>query len=395
MSDKIQDTLAAIKSLFPGRIGEELHKQAAGWAAIKGATAKDSLELGGKLHSSGEKARRQLVRVYLLAFQALGLDDQPKALENRRTEILKLDAGALKLRLSSDIAPYTMILLDEHKLRFGWSFRKPGTSDLQNQLLRAWQRVPAALHASHQALGGLASPTSPDIDHYTTYFGDRSVLNTVKSKLGLVCSMANRSTLCLYYRGKSCADPRSDWPYGGATEQDGIKPTAFVGAANRPKNREGPTALFQIKSHRNALQCEDDIHVMVGLQAENSTMMDMTHMIIHELTHLAAGTSDVKFTLAGRMALPTGHALEAVGNEAQDRMYGPTLMVHGAPMAFPRFDKSNRTPEALSAKATVRKLAVRTYGDDLCRAMALAQPEKAANNADSYAYFCMKYAAPG
>jgi len=90
----------------------------------------------------------------------------------RRTEILKLDAGNLKRRLASDIAPYAMILLDEHKLRFGWSFRKPGTSDLQNQLLRAWQRVPAALQASLQSLGGLASPTSPDIGHYTTYFGD-------------------------------------------------------------------------------------------------------------------------------------------------------------------------------------------------------------------------------
>jgi hypothetical protein len=50
MSDKLDDTIAAIPAFVPGQVGQDLVVQARAWARSKGEAAKTSLELGGHLH---------------------------------------------------------------------------------------------------------------------------------------------------------------------------------------------------------------------------------------------------------------------------------------------------------------------------------------------------------
>jgi hypothetical protein len=172
-----------------------------------------------------------------------------------------------------------MILQDANRLRFGWSFRAPGTAEKQNQLLRAWTRVPATVRQALSALDNVRTggrrargvPTGP----FQDYFGGTAYLDIVKNKLGLVATMA---------------DTR-------------------------------------------------DVKYLPGLGEA---------VVVNR---------------------PNGQQMNVV-NPAKDPM----------------------NPGVKAARLDIKKNAVRTYGDDLCRCMAQRHPEKAAHNADSYAYYCMHFA---
>ena len=147
MSDKIDDTLNAYETLLPA-VGAQLKDQVKSWTGTNREIAKSSIELGGSNHNDAERARRRMVRAYLLAYQALGLAQPGKNVEALRKELAGLPKPSLETRLASDIAPFVMDTRSGENLNYGWSFRTQGTGPMRASCGYARRSIPSTLKAA-------------------------------------------------------------------------------------------------------------------------------------------------------------------------------------------------------------------------------------------------------
>ena len=104
MSDKIDDTLNAYETLLPA-VGARLKDQVKSWTGTNRKLPSPASNSAAQTHNDAERARRRMVRAYLLAYQALGLAQPGKNVEALRKELAGLPKPSLETRLASDIAP--------------------------------------------------------------------------------------------------------------------------------------------------------------------------------------------------------------------------------------------------------------------------------------------------
>ena len=396
MSDKIDDTLDAFESLLPN-VGKELRHQVKIWVDANLTQAKDSIELGGRLHSDSEKARRRAVRAHVLATQGLGLKVPGKSIPTLRDELVKLDLDALKRRLQDDIEPYVMDPRTAQRMVFGWSFRSPGTATLRDKLRYSWGRLGEVMK---KAVSDVASVTSPKkvTAQYTAYFGMYSADRAKQAldTLSQILVQSQTQPLWLYYRGQSLKPHSvySDWPFQ-AGEIGGLCSEDCVGASIKPEQKK-----LGLRPYLNPLQKGDEgLHVKIGKGSEGKSDSEILHTLIHELSHFTAGTRDVKApgivleALSGaKLTIP--QQMVAM-NSYITKNSGDGYALIQREEFLERTGKTDKLPAShvpTTKPKMNRRDVVDSYGADVCKALAENFPDKAVCNADSVAYYCMQFA---
>lgn len=381
MSDKVKDTIASYDTLLP-TVSASLKTQVQAWADANGAQAKSSIELGGKLHSDAEKNRRRAVRAHLLATQALGLSLPAKPMPALREELIKLSYDSLKNRLQTDIQPYVMDQRAD-RLVFGWSFRAPGTGPLRDKCRSARSQVGEVLKAASKDLAAVCTSKKAS-RQYSTYFGAANWAQTAQQNIGKMLVEVQSKDVWFYYRGQSVTPnaTHSDWPYV-AGELGGLGALDCIGATINPSQRQAQGKRQFI----NALQKNDDgVHIMLGRGSDGHGDSEVLHTLIHELSHFAAGTRDVKapgIVMAAMTGVPLTipQQITAMGSYVQKTGPGGFTLID-------QQDFKNRR-----AAGTIGRRAVAdAYGDEVCQTLAQNYPDKAVWNADSVAYYCMQFA---
>jgi hypothetical protein len=395
LSDKIDDTLNAYETLLPA-VGAQLKEQVKHWTDTNREIAKSSIELGGSNHKDAEVVRRRMVRAYLLAYQALGLARPGKTVEGLRKELAELPKLTLETRLANEIAPYVMDTRPGENLNYGWSFRSQGTGPMRARCGYARRSIPDTLK------GALADvmmvkqkrKASPQ---YAEFFGpfnaeQAHVVNlNVESMMFAILS----NPMWLYYRGQSLtpSDTYTDWPYVYG-EMGGLRAEDNGGATITPNQRkEGG-----MRVHRNAQQTDYAIHIKLGKQVEGKSDREMHHTIIHEMSHFICGTRDVKmpalamlkllggeFSISQQMALMDKFVVKGDGPNrfiSKDEFNERTGKLHKLPKGY----------QPTGGTALGRRGVHDSYGKEACTTLAEAYPDKAVQNADSYAYYCMQFA---
>ena len=153
-----------------------------------------------------------------------------------------------------------------------------------------------------------------------------------------------------------------------------------------------------MRVHRNAQQTDNGIHIKLGKQVEGKSDSEMQHTIIHEMSHFICGTRDVKmpaltmlkllggeFTISQQMALMDKFVVKGDGPNkfiSKDEFHERTGKQHKLPTGY------KPTGGAKLGRRAVHD----SYGREACMTLAEAYPDKAVQNADSYAYYCMQFA---